>query len=1005
MIGNTLFSAIDGRNSSPLPNLDYVDTQHIYNYTPKITRKNHGTSGLIVDDIRRSDIFDDPNGFIRHMSSTSLGAPELSKFESNVYISRYLSTSECISLLSSHCQRIMLNYHSRVSSLFASRIKDVTLSQLNDIGLFSSDHMRSLTIISICGRYHKLIKSNNDDSCVEPNIFPYAIKLLRLIYASVANTCSKPGTGNIEECQFFYQFLKRGTTSMNINGNFEGQTPQRITLLYSIALHLIDIALYNSNETTIDDYNISDIISYTICSFVEGLLKNGDDVLGDGEGLFRKTRFVPEIGTLSDLFSKHFSVLNGFLSHGCTMTNKSLLIKCINVVIHNLEGTRKRHPILIWAYIILMRLCPNEISDNSFKIPKHLFDIIVHTKNVLQLKSVTDALEFCLQNSKFSQHVRDNMNPNSVISIFVIHVSGLIKHKMADAVVIILSLFNTILDNFSKILSKISNILSGANNSDIVLASVEIFFNTCLFGKGILQSTLCITFYKLLSSGDITKCLASNARIMRLQALLSALGLLDKGGIDLSMDRDIPVYETAGRLALLYAFVKAGALPDILKILSRKFKAQNILIELRNSVIGYTQNTESLLEVFCTGELPNRLLAHDVLSASAGKNLDILPRPGASDPFIFFCSSFATALTKYPALSHILSQYSCHYTEMCTPSEFLRSALQSENPYFNQKAALLLFIHFILSSLYEVCDVSKQNVMNSLLHNTVANKYRKEVEKRQKYKEEYEESMKRIKKEHAEKYELYKVEIGKLQDAFNAKQAKVQNLESKISLLTSKCGNMEREYSRVSAEKEQIIEHLRQTKEQNISQETEINKMKEVVNDYNIVSAKLKKYQSDIEKATRELNKQNFELENLYRMLIYLAHQYNNTVSLLEKEKEVSNKYKVQNTQYKTKMEEQDNLVRVKDHKLNELMTRKNTLETEITRLSDEVTRKDSLLHDSNKRVQELQENVNQLNYTLHKREDYCQQIKQQLEEKERELTERRRQLNTIASACNSHVY
>ncbi|BAM39779.1 uncharacterized protein TOT_020000050 [Theileria orientalis strain Shintoku] len=508
MIGNALFNVGDSR-TSPIP-LNYGEAHR--NMTPQKTVR-HNVNQLPMEEARRNDMFDDPVTFVRELSS--LGVPEFAKFEKSIYRSRYLNTPECHALLNVHYSNLMTRYAPSLTTHLSKR-SEPTLNTLSQISMFSSDHVKSLTVLVVLGNHHNL----NLEGLVE-----YVLNVMRLVYRAVTSAKGD----SVEKARTFYALLT------NASGT------GRVTLLYMLLLSVLEKQLWFS-EGEVKEDEMYQVFSYMICCYVQEALSGEQQEYSGSKG-----GMVPPLASKADMFVRHLSVLGFVLKWKMALPSAPVLLSCLREFRKRQENSRGSSTLSLWASIVHLYLDPEERASDSFKMPRTLFDVLQHGNDVFLFTHVVGCLEHCFRDVKFFNFVEVNLSTSKFVSHFLFNIWRYINDCKDDIVNEMLVLANVILEMFPKTLATLCKHLSkytykdkgealltgnlgpdrDPKYTDGVLKSVEAIFNVALIGKSRLQMSATLFLTKILVNADITRALP---RVNKLQYTNLMLELLSQKG-------------------------------------------------------------------------------------------------------------------------------------------------------------------------------------------------------------------------------------------------------------------------------------------------------------------------------------------------------------------------------------------------------------------------------------------------------------------------------------------
>eukprot|EP00375_Theileria_parva_P001964 XP_764639.1 hypothetical protein [Theileria parva strain Muguga] len=590
MVGDGLFTMGEGRPSPAAAS--YFEPQRNMTLNPKPIHMNYNHLGVnhnnnrlnanvtpVATDVKGggADFFDDPVTFVREFSAESLMTPEFSKFERNVYKSRYLNTPECFALLNAHYKNLMNNYAPRVQTLVTQSMvtdftkpkdtgqyfsqygrSEVTFEALNEMSLFTKDHMKSLSILAVLGNHHNLNLEG---------LRTYLLNVMRLIYR--AATGSK--LNQVEKSRLFYTFL----TKYNTMG--------RAVLLYMLLLCTLEKLLWFSEpQLPYDDF--FSVLVFIICSFVESATSKSaqqkdvsgnnpqhgrDSILFDKPRTSGKNDMIPPVSSNTDMFVRHLSVVCFLLKLKVTPQNKSDLLEsviCLRKALRTIPARNKN--LILWTNILIAYLDPQEISANAFKVPRSLFNEVGEISDMTHLVHLVLCLDNCFRDHKFSRFVESNINVSTFVQLFLFNFWKHVDALNEDLANEILLLTNSVLDSYPKLVAAFANYISQFTNSpennntysalnpqlnqynynyknnyrddqekskdmlnqemklgNRIQKSMEALFNIAMFGKSRLQMNAAVLASKLLMSCDVTTTLPRINKLKYSNTMLDLLNL------------------------------------------------------------------------------------------------------------------------------------------------------------------------------------------------------------------------------------------------------------------------------------------------------------------------------------------------------------------------------------------------------------------------------------------------------------------------------------------------
>ncbi|KAK1937341.1 hypothetical protein X943_001089 [Babesia divergens] len=1019
------------------PRGDYTSTAGMpYNYT-------HNGPG--VDVYRKGDMFEDCATFVREACSDIFGKMELQKFERNPYRSRYLNTPECEIMLTKHCQRLLHSYYDRAealcSNIFYGGLTHMSFDEISASGLASNDHMSTITTLSILARYYKIgyfLPQTVDSSSSTANLLTYVLNVIRAIYAAAWSSSagvSAPAKWNsVDVARRFYALLGRGVWQSTPEGDdlfpsLDRRVAQRICLLYALCLHLLDVILSNSPDSVEDflggDCDLYDTIGCVACCFVEQAVRSGDRAgyMIPGSDL-PEDRLAPDIEDRKAIFSKHWSVLSGLLSCGVRFGNSDLLVKGVKALCNMLESSNSGRSLLLWAYCVYVRLCPTELSQNTYSIPRILFEYMTKCRSVLQLKAVTNALAVCMRDPGFARYADDRMNPQKTFATFVLHSCNLIHNKMDDLAVPILQMLHLLFDTCPKTLPDISSTMSGAAGllerySDTVGNAVETFLNVATLSLGPIQVIMALIMRRVLLRSDVTKSLTGDLRAKFVKHLLAMVGFRKPSGVT-PMDATSLV----SKVALLDGFVQAGGLPDLVAAMKDVNAKQLRLVALHTSSVS----CEFLHKSLCIGDIATKLVAYDAL---AGYRSDTM------DAGTFVLCALCSAVKMCPGVSALLREYACTYASMSEyhgagnfPSEakFLRAISNDSalvDPARSLRAAALLSVHAIMSSIHMSSEACKQNLIHSLLcpegasdqpHYELVAKYkaqlafhRKEVvrsharldaqaQELQQHKAAAAKQLELMKDECAAKVERSRTDLATVQSQLSSAASQAQQLDRECAKLRTQVQELDQALRQVSAEKSHISDSLREANLNRDRLKSEVAGLQGQLEQRDKSISQLRSVESDNTRLNHEVGDLTAQVERVYRMLISLMSKHKQLESELSRSKEENEQTTHQLRDRQLQVDDLSSKCRNHEHTISSLRSAKDISDGEIERLRRELQSLETRLHKTTEDLDLLQGRFTQTSQSLQSYEDQNRRLNEQLQRCESQLRQRGEHLSTIYS-------
>ncbi|GFE55132.1 viral A-type inclusion protein, putative [Babesia ovis] len=1036
------------KNGDVAPNPTTLDYQPVsgaaYGAAVNFANNTGPIKPVVIDNDRytRTDMFDDCVTFVREFSSTTLGCPELQKFERNPYRSRYLNTPECEGLLTKHCQRILHSYYGRADALCTASIcgvsRHITFNDVADSGLTSTDHLTSLATLSVLARYHKIgyLSSQLDDvGYCAANIYVHLLNVIRVIFAASAAGPVIGGGNNVDTARRFYSLLGRGVWRNAAEASeplaqIDRRVAQRVSLLYALCIHLLDVLLVNDDKCTEEilalDGDLYETLGCVACCFVEQAVRSGDrTVCSPTAGEMLEDRLAPDIGDRYALFSKHWSILSGLLSRGVKFGNSDLLVKAVKALCNVLETANVGRSLLLWAYCVYVRLCPGDLSQGNHSIPRILFEYMTKTKGVLQLQAITSALAICMRDPGFVRYADDRMNPQKTFATFVLHSCNLIHNKMDDLAVPILQVLYLLFDTCPKALPDISSAMSGASGmldrySDTVGNAVETFLNVATLSIGPIQVIMALVMRRIFLRCDVTKSLNADLRAKFIKHLLAVVGLKKPAGAT-----ETDAIGVVSKVALLDAFVQSGAMSDLVSAMKDVNAKQLRLVSLHASNVS----CESLHRLLCVGDIATKLVAYDALVGY---------RSDGMDSGTFVMCALCSAVKICPGVADILHDYTATYAgiseyrgsgTLATEVKFLRSLSDDStmiNPTLNMRIAGLLSVHAAISSLYISSEVSKQNLIQALLSpkNTLSEKQHQEVLAR--YKAQLSSQRREVVKSHARidaqaremqeqkvsvtkqmdqlreectnKVERSKAELVTAQNQLNTVSSQAQQLDRECARLRTQVTELDQALRKLSAESAQTNEHLREAVSHRDKLKTEVTGLQGQLEQRDRTIDQLRTVESDNTRLNQDIVELNAVVERVYRMLIALMVRHRQLEGDLARSKEETAQSNRQLQERQLQVEELTNRCRNHENAITTLRVAKEGAESEVQRLGRELQVMEGRLGKSSEELSLLQARYTQSTQKLQAAEDNNHRLTEQLERCEIQLRQRGEQLSTIYS-------
>lgn len=1026
------------------PCADYKPNSGVtYKYTQNGTGVDVSNAGYPGSNVyRKGTMFDDCATFAREARSAVLGRHELEKFERNPYRSRYLNTSECEILLTKHCQRLLHTYYSRADTL-CSKVSFggfpiVTLDDLAESGLTSSDHMTTLTTLSILARYHKvgyLIPQTVDLSASNAHIVTHVLNVIRAIYAASAGHAGfnvQQQWNSVDVARRFFSLLKRGvwlqtTGEEDSFASLDRQVAQRIALLYALCIHLLDVVLLNSPENVEDltelNCNLYDTLGCVACCFVEQEVKGtGRKAYFSQDADLPEDRMSPDIGDYNAIFSKHWSVINSLLACGVKFSNSDLLVKGVKALCNMLESNNAGRSLLLWAYCVYVRLCPTELSQNNYSIPRILFEYMSKCRSVLQLRAVINALALCMRDSGFSRYADDRMNPQKTFATFVLHSCNLIHNKMDDLAVPILQMLHLLFDLCPKTLPYIANTMSGTAGllerySETVGNAVETFLNVATLSLGPIQVVMALIMRRVLLRSDVTKSLNPDLRNKFVKHLLAMVGF-KKPASATALDPTGLV----SKVALLDAFVQAGGLQDLVSAMKDVNAKQLRMVALHTTSVS----CESLHKELCVGDIATKLVAYDALAGYRSETMD-------SGTFVL--CALCSAVKMCPGVSALLREYSAAYAAMgehhvagsfVGEGKFLR-AISSDtslsDPARSLKTAALLSLHSIIASIHMSSEPFKQGLIHALLcpdgagdrhYQELAVKYkaqlashRKEVARSrarleaqakdfQQQQVAAAKQMELLKDEYNAKIERSRTELATAQSQINSATSQAQQLERECVKLRTQVQDLDNALRQVTVEKTQANDMLREANVNRDRLKYEVSNLQTQVEQRDASIAQLRHVENDNANLNQEVSELNAQVERVYRMLITLMSKHKQLEGELLQSKQ-DNEYTVQQLRERQlQVEDLSNKCRTHEHTISTMRAAKDVADGEIQRLTREIQLLEGRVHKATEDMNALQARYNLSTQSLKEAEDQNRRMNEQLQRCETQLRQRGEHLSTI---------
>ncbi|ORM41769.1 uncharacterized protein BXIN_0658 [Babesia sp. Xinjiang] len=990
----------------------------------------------------KTDIFDDCVTFVREVSSATLGRPELQKFERNPYRSRYLNTPECEGLVTKHCQRLLHSYFGRADALSTASTcggsKQLTFNDIADSGLTSTDHLTSIAILSVLAKYHQIgyLSSQPDDlGSNGANVYVHVLNVIRVIYAaSAAGPAIASGNG-VDTARRFFSLLSRGVWRSTVEASepfasLDRRVAQRISLLYALCLHLLDVLLVDDGKCTEEllaiDGDLYDTIGCVACCFVEQAIRSGDrTAYSPSTHEMIDDRLAPDIGDRYALFTKHWSVLSGLLSRGVKFGNSELLVKAVKALCNTLETSNVGRSLLLWSYCVYVRLCPSDLAHGNHSIPRILFEYMTKTKSVLQLQAITNALTICMRDSGFVRYADERMNPQKTFAIFVLHSCNLIHNKMDDLAVPILQMLYLLFDACPKTLPDVANAMGGASGmleryTDTVGNAVETFLNVATLSIGPIQVIMALIMRRILLRCDVTKSMSAELRGKFIKHILTVVGLKKPTG---STEADPTGLVT--KVALLDAFVQAGALSDLVTAMKDVNAKQLRLVSLHATNVS----CDSLHRLLCVGDLATKLVAYDALVGY---------RSDGMDAGTFVLCALCSAVKVCPDVATILHDYTSTYAgiseyhgagSLASEGKFLRALSEDSsvpNPTRNFRVAGLLSVHATIASLYISSEVSKQSLIHALLcpkgtlheqqHLEVLARYkaqlaahRREVLKSharieaqarelQQHKASAAKQLEQLREESNVKIERSKAELANAQSQLSSVTSQAQQLDRECARLRDQVSELDQALRKLTAESAQANENLREAASQRDRLKTEVTGLQGQLEQRDKTIEKLRNVESDNGRLSQEIVELNAQVERVYRMLISLMSKHRQLEGDLARSKEETSQANSQLQERQLQVEDLSNRCRNNESAIGTLRTAKETAESEVQRLGRELQAMEGRLGKSTEELTLLQGRHAQASQKLQAAEEQNRRLSEQLERCEVQLRQRGEQLSTIYS-------
>ncbi|CDR93800.1 hypothetical protein, conserved [Babesia bigemina] len=991
------------------------------------------------DPYRKASIWEDCATFSREASSDVLGRNELQKFEHNPYRSRYLNTPECEGLVTKHCQRLLHSYYGRADALSTSAVsgasKSLTFDDVCESALTSSDHLTSIATLSILARYHRigyLLPQVGDPGSCAANIYAHVLNVLRVIYAASAGGVEAGGRNNVDTARRFFSLLGRGiwqtaSDASDAFASLDRRLAQRISLLYVLCLHLLDVLLSSDcdcvEELLAADGDVYDTLGCVGCCFVEQAVRHGDRTGLSGNDL-PEDRMVPNLGDRGAIFSKHWSVLNGLLSRGVKFSNSELLVKGVKALCNVLESSNTGRSLLLWAYCVYVRLCPAELSQNNHSIPRILFEYMTKCRSVLQLQAITGALSLCMRDPGFVRYADERMNPQKTFAIFVLHSCNLIHNKMDDLAVPILQMLHQLFDVCPKTLPDVANTMSGTTSlierySDTVGNAVETFLNVATLSLGPIQVIMALIMRRILLRCDVTKSLSADLRSKFVKHLIAVVGFRKTAGAAVG-----DAVGLVSKVALLDAFVQSGGLPELMSAMKDVNAKQLRLLALHSSSVS----CDSLHKMLCVGDIATKLVAYDAL---AGYRAD-----GMDAGTLVLCA-LCSVVKMCPDVSCLLREYASTYAGMseyhgtgslASEGKFLRALSGDANmadPTRSMRVAGLLCVHSIVASVYMSSESCKQTLIHALLcpegstrqqHQELVEKYkaqlashRREVQRSharldaqarelQQQKDSATKQLEQLREEYAGKVERSRAELATAQSQLSAASSQSQQLDRECVRLRAQVSDLDQALRKISSEHAQANEQLREATTHRERLKNEVSGLQGQLEQRDRTIEQLRAVEADNGRLNEEVGELNAQVERVYRMLISLMSKHRQVEVDLARSKEDAAQNSRQLHERQLQVEELSNRCRSHENTINALRAAKEGTEGEVHRLGRELHALEGRLGKSTEELSALQGRYAQTSQALQSCEEQNRRLAEQLDRCELQLRQRGEQLSTIYS-------
>ncbi|KAK2195299.1 hypothetical protein BdWA1_002972 [Babesia duncani] len=1032
--GNTTFTNLDERrysnnfSKSPIEN----DNKYASSCAPLHVDSGFERTGLrykngdmYSDSYMSNSLYDDVSTFCSNCKSSTLGISDFSKYESRSFRSRYLLEGQAPTVIYNCCQELSLGYYGKIETyctIGLHRSDSATaVSQLQSTGICSNDFIRHLAIIAIGARYHPVLYlSENEEHSTNQDCVTMLLNVIRAIVFCVTKHMTADGRiGKNDSIKYFYNFIKSGYGYDSFDYGVPHQMAKRLVLIYALSVDLLNSILSHQREQAKlllpahDD--IFELLSGVSCCYIEDSV-NGN--IHTPEHM--KTTFVPAIATPFELCLQHWSLLYHLIDSGVNIGMSEMIIKYIKHLCYKMEdNTPKFRPLITWSYIVYLKLCPDQMSKNRHAIPKALFEEVSSCETVVQLRAVCETLGHCLRTGSFYEYVQQHINVERVIQIFMMKTCHRIQREQDDLAVLMLCLFNLIIDLYPSTLSHLAKRITIPNvderdkfNSTIKVA-IHTLFSVAVHGKGSFQPIICLILTKFLAVSDVSKTLNERDRDQIFKTLLSVLGVFSS-----DVSRTSSGCELAGKCAVLDALVKTAGLTTMSRLLNNVSMSELKRMALKGG-IGPSVNS-----ALFTGNFASRLLAYDSL-----KN--------KQDNFsgaLFMTCVLTLAFKNCKELEKIFSSYCTFYEKIQDMSGSHLASFTKLIPLLNpgndaivwedQTKTAILLTHFMVSSIYNSSDPERQGVLASMLSrcstaDIESSKYknaltRLEASKRQLTSQiqklsvrnmELENNMERLHAEYGSKLTRLEQDMTSYKSTVATARHQAEDLQLKLDKTRHAHEILQQENSRLKTEYKHMSDKLATSVDKCAQMENENARLKSQIRELQSNVSKLNKTNMENQRLSRELQEVSESMEQLCRMLIQLAYKHKSQKSTLSKVvkdlQDASNRV----GHLRAELENVKSQYEAKTREVSDLAFANSKLESELSKARDDFHSCSSALESYKSKVQELNGRVADLSNRNRKIEQENSNMRDRFSAIQHELKDSKRKIQAIASTINSKLY